>query len=337
MTATVPERFKAMLLTQAEGRTVHEVKTLGREQLPEGDVTVAIEYSSLNYKDAMAITGKGKIVRQFPMVPGIDFAGTVLESESSDFSPGDKVVLTGWSVGERYWGGYSQVQRLKSGWLLPLPQGLSTRQAMAFGTAGFTAMQCVLALEEDGIRPEHGPVLVTGAAGGVGTLATTFLAGLGYTVHALVSHGSEERVGGLLTALGASEVISGEEWNASPQPLEKQRWAAGVDTVGSNVLVRLLASVNYGGSVAACGLAGGFDLNATVMPFILRGVRLLGIDSVSCPKERRIKVWERIASAVPSEALEKIVREATLGTVANFAQDMMSRKALGRVVVDVNQ
>jgi acrylyl-CoA reductase (NADPH) len=335
MEASIPQQFRALVLTLEEGQTVHEVRTLSPSQLPEGDVTVEVDYSSLNYKDALAITGKGKIVRQFPMVPGIDLAGTVLQSNAPQFRVGDPIVLTGWSVGERYWGGYSQIQRLKGEWLLPLPDGIDARRAMTVGTAGFTAMQCVMALEEGGVAADAGRVLVTGAAGGVGSLAVAILSSLGYTVDALVSPGSIERVGSLLQELGAASLISGEEWNTAPLPLEKQRWAGGIDTVGSNVLVRLLASTNYGGAVAACGLAGGADLPGTVMPFILRGVRLFGIDSVSCPNDRRKEVWGRIANSLKDEVFERVVREATLDTVADFAADMMSRKALGRVIVNL--
>lgn len=329
--------FKALLLTQDDGRTHHEVVNLTPDKLPQGDVLVAVEYSSLNYKDAMAITGTGKIVRQFPMVPGIDLAGTVLESSSPAYKAGDRVVLTGWSVGERYWGGYSQVQRVKSEWLLPLPEGLDSRKAMAIGTAGFTAMLCVMALEEAGITPQDGDILVTGAAGGVGSVAVSILASLGFKVAALVSEHAMERVEGYLKELGAGRVLCGPEWAQTPQPLEKQRWAGAVDTVGSKVLARVLAEVNYGGAVAACGLAGGSDLDTTVMPFILRGVRLLGVDSVMAPVARRVDAWKRVSKAISSRALDRMVREATLTNVAEFAQDMMTKKALGRVIVDVNR
>jgi len=250
------ETFKALVLTQDEaGKTNAEIRPLTNDDLPEGDILVAVDYSSLNYKDSLAITGKGgKIVRTWPMVPGVDLAGTVLESESTEYKAGDKVVLTGWSVGEKYWGGYSQRQRLQSRWLVPLAEGLDSRQAMAIGTAGFTAMLCVMTLEEAGITPDRGTVLVTGASGGVGSVAVAILAKLSYTVAAVSGRPESEEY---LRQLGASEFVSREEMNQPPRPLEAQRWAGAVDTVGSTLLARVLAETDYGGCVAACGLAGG--------------------------------------------------------------------------------
>lgn len=328
-------QFKAMLLNQADNVSSHEIVTMEPEALPTGDVLVAVEYSSINYKDALAVTGTGKIVRSYPMVPGIDLAGTVVESSSSEYKAGDKVVLTGWSVGERYWGGYSQMQRVKSEWLVPLPRGLDTRTAMALGTAGFTAMLCVQTLIDDGVRPEDGPILVTGAAGGVGSVAVSILHKLGYKVSALVSPEQSASRGEYLTSLGAAEVISGEEWSRSPLPLEKQRWFGVVDTVGSTVLARALAETNYGGTVAACGLAGGSDLPTSVMPFILRGVRLMGVDSVMCPTARRKVIWERISEIMPAAAISQIVEEVSLEEVPERSKQMLAGQIRGRTLVNL--
>ncbi|MDN7683127.1 MULTISPECIES: MDR family oxidoreductase [Burkholderia] len=331
------ESFNALLIKDEDRNKEPEVVLLTADDLPAGDVLVRVEYSSLNYKDAMAVTGTGKIVRSYPMVPGIDLAGTVLHSDSPSYVPGQKVVLTGWSVGERYWGGYTQVQRVKSEWLVPLPSGLSTHQAMAIGTAGFTAMLCVQTLEEAGIEPGAGSVLVTGAAGGVGSVAVALLASLGYRVSALVPHPALAEQVEYLRDLGAQEVISGDEWRTAPAPLEKQRWAAAIDTVGSVVLARALAEVSYGGAVAACGLAGGSDLTTTVMPFILRGVRLLGVDSVQCPAERRANVWERIARQIADTRLDQVASTIGLSEVVRYGAELMSGKTRGRTVVDVNR
>lgn len=331
------QSFKALLIKESGSSKSPEIVALTTDDLPAGDVLVRVEYSSLNYKDAMAVTGTGKIVRSYPMVPGIDLAGTVLHSDSPDYVEGQKVVLTGWSVGERYWGGYTQVQRVKSEWLVPLPDSLSTHQAMAIGTAGFTAMLCVSTLEEAGINPEAGEILVTGAAGGVGSVSVALLSSLGYKVTALVSHPATDEQTAYLMDLGATNVTSGEEWRAAPLPLEKQRWAGVIDTVGSVVLARALAEVFYGGAVAACGLAGGSDLPTTVMPFILRGVRLLGVDSVQCPAERRRKVWGRIARQVSDARLDQVSRTIGLTEVVCYGVDMMEGKARGRTVVDVNK
>lgn len=325
--------FKAMLLTQEEKRTRHEIVDLTRDALPEGDVLVAVEYSSLNYKDAMAVTGTGKIVRQFPMVPGIDSAGTVLESASPAYKPGDKVILTGWSVGERYWGGYSQQQRVKAEWLVPMAEGLDSLRAMTIGTAGLTAMLCVMALQEAGVT--SGKVLVTGASGGVGSVAVTLLAKLGYHVIALSQ--DPENTRDYLTGLGAAEVLGGPEWSEKPAALGGQRWAGVVDVVGGNVLARAIAETEYGGAVAACGLAGGVGLETTVMPFILRGVRLLGVDSVMCPVPRRVAAWARLAKELPESAHNQIQRVVSLNEVPALAAEMMAGKSRGRVVVDVNR
>ncbi len=327
------ETWKALLLREDDGKTVAAVEELGAGDLPEGDVLVGVDYSSLNYKDGLAVTGKGKIVRSFPMVPGIDLAGSVLESDSPDYRPGDKVVLTGWSVGERYWGGYSQRQRVQSKWLVPMPEGLDTRKAMAVGTAGFTAMLCVMTLEQAGVTPDKGTVVVTGAAGGVGSVAVAVLARLGYTVAAVTGR---EETHAYLKSLGATELLSREEMSAKPRPLEKQRWAGAVDTVGTTMLARVLAEIDYGGSVAACGLAGGVDLPTTVMPFILRGVSLLGVDSVMCPLQRRKEAWSRVVRDLPESALGSMIEEVSLAEVPSAAERILAGQVRGRVLVNPN-
>ncbi len=331
----MPDNFNALMLTQDDNRnTVAQVRQLTNSDLPEGDVLVAVEYSSLNYKDGLAVTGKGKIVLTWPMVPGIDLAGSVLSSESADYAVGDKVVLTGWSVGEKYWGGYSQRQRLQSKWLVPLPEGLDSKRAMAIGTAGFTAMLCVMTLEEAGVTPEKGTVLVTGASGGVGSVAVAILSKLGYRVAAVSGRPETEDY---LRQLGAIEFVTREEMAKPPRPLERQRWAGAVDTVGSTLLARVLAEMDYGGCVAACGLAGGFDLPTTVMPFILRDVSLRGVDSVMCPVERRKTAWERLVRDLPQNALGEIGQIVSLDEVPEYAQKIIAGQVRGRVIVDVNR
>ena len=327
--------FKALVLTQENQQTIPAIRQLSIVDLPAGDVLVAVEYSSLNYKDGLAVTGKGRIVRQFPMVPGIDLAGTVLESDSPDYQPGDKVVLTGWGVGERYWGGYTQKARLRSQWLIPLPEGLDAQRAMAIGTAGFTAMLCVMALEEASIDGAADyPVLVTGASGGVGSVAVALLANLGYRVAAVTGRPETQDY---LRGLGASVFVTRDEMTTpATSPLETQRWAGAVDTVGSKMLARVLAETAYGGAVAACGLAGGVDLPTTVMPFILRGVRLLGVDSVMCPISRRKQAWARLVRDLPNSALGGIARVASLEEVPQLASDIVAGKVRGRVVVNPN-
>ena len=327
--------FKALMLTQDDaGKTIAEVRQLSEDDLPEGDVLVAVDYSSLNYKDGLAITGKGKIVRTWPMVPGIDLAGSVLESASPAYAAGDKVVLTGWSVGEKYWGGYSQRQRVQSKWLVPLPDGLDGERAMAIGTAGFTAMLCVMTLEEAGITPDKGTVLVTGAAGGVGSVATAILANLGYKVAAVSGRPEAED---FLRQLGASEFVSREEMNQPPRALEGQRWAGAVDTVGSTLLARVLAQMDYDGCVAACGLAGGADLPTTVMPFILRNVSLRGVDSVMCPVQRRKEAWGRLVRDLPADALSEIGQTISLDELPEMAEKIIVGQVRGRVIVDLNR
>ncbi len=327
------DTFKALVLTQEDGKTVGKVRELTNDDLPDGDVLLAVEYSSLNYKDGLAITGKGKIVRQWPLVPGIDLAGRVLESSSADYARGDRVVLTGWGVGEKYWGGYSQRQRVQSKWLVPLPDGLESRQAMAIGTAGFTAMLCVMTLEEAGVTPDKGAVLVTGASGGVGSIAVAILAKLGYQVTAVSGKGD---AGDFLRTLGAADILPRDEMSQPARPLEGQRWAGAVDTVGSTMLARVLAETSYGGCVAACGLAGGADLPTTVMPFILRNVSLRGVDSVSCPLERRKAAWQRLVTDLPPAALGEIGQLVGLEQLPELAGRIVRGEIRGRIIVDPN-
>jgi acrylyl-CoA reductase (NADPH) len=325
--------FRALVLDQQDDAVTATIQELPTDALPEGDVLVAIAYSSLNYKDGLAVTGQGRIVRSYPFVPGIDMAGTVVESQSPAFRPGDQVVLTGWGVGERHWGGYAQLARVRGEWLVPLPPGMDPKQAMGIGTAGFTAMLCVMALEERGLAPGGRPVVVTGASGGVGSIAVALLARLGY--HVVASTGRAE-LHAYLTDLGAREII-GREALASPgKPLESERWGGAVDTVGGDTLAGLLRAMAYGTSVAACGLAGGSALNTTVFPFILRGVSLLGIDSVMCPQERRRAAWARLARDLPRNALERIVQVAPLAEVPALSRQILAGQVRGRIVIDVN-
>ena len=326
--------FQALVVRQADSTTQAAIERLNFDALPNEDTLVKIDYSTLNFKDALAVTGKGKIVKSWPLVPGIDFAGTVVESSNPAFKPGAKVVLTGWSVGEKYWGGYTQYQRVKSDWLVPLPEGLSTRQAMMVGTAGFTAMLCVNALRKAGVTPSDGPVLVTGAAGGVGSVAVAILHNLGYQVTALTGDTSKHD---FVTDLGATDFADGPQWGDQARPLEGQRWSAAIDTVGSKVLARVLAEMNYGGVVAACGLAGGADLPTTVMPFILRRVNLIGVDSVMLPTADRLVAWKDVVHSIPLEKLESIAASTIpLDEVKNAAELMLSGGLRGRVLVDVN-
>ncbi len=325
--------FKALVLNQVDGETVAEVKELGVDDLPQEEVRVAVEHSSLNYKDGMAVTGTGKIIRNFPMVPGIDLAGKIIESASDNYQPGDSVILTGWGVGERYWGGYSQQASARADWLVPMPAGLDSRKAMIIGTAGFTAMLCVMTLEEAGVTPDQGPVLVTGAAGGVGSVAVLLLSSLGYEVAAVTGRESTHQY---LKELGASKILTREEMQAQARPLESQLWAGAVDTVGGDILGRVLSEMKYGGAVAACGLASSFKLNTTVMPFILRNVSLRGTDSVSCPLERRTRAWERLAADLPESAYNTISRTVGLDQLVEVSQEIMAGQVQGRVLVDPN-
>jgi len=295
---------------------------------------VNVEYSTVNYKDGLCIGPGGGLVREYPHVPGIDFAGTIESSDDSRYSAGDSVVLTGWRVGEVHWGGYAQKARVNADWLVPLPSGLSSRQAMAVGTAGFTAMLAVMALEDHGLKPDQGPVLVTGAAGGVGSVATAILANLGYEVAAVTGRPETEEY---LRALGATQIVPREEINETvKRPLERETWAGCVDAVGGDMLARVLGQMKYGGSVSAVGLAGGAGLPATVIPFLLRGVNLLGIDSVMQPCDNRLRAWERIAKDLPMDKLEAMIHPATLGDLPALGKDILKGQVKGRVVVDVN-
>ncbi|MEM8789589.1 MAG: acryloyl-CoA reductase [Pseudomonadota bacterium] len=328
--------FSALLVRKGEdGKTTAVVESLEPGDLPEGDVTVAVEYSTLNYKDGLCLSpGGGGLVRNYPHVPGIDFAGTVEASDNPDYAPGDKVVLTGWRVGEVHWGGYAQKARVKGDWLVPLPQGLTTRQAMAVGTAGFTAMLAVMALEDHGLTPQAGPVLVTGAAGGVGSVATAILGKLGYEVAAVTGRPETE---GYLRDLGAAQIVArGDLAETVKRPLEAETWAGCVDAVGGAMLARVLGQMKYGSSVAAVGLAGGAGLPATVIPFLLRGVNLLGIDSVMRPKPDRLRAWARIAADLPMDKLEGMIAPATLADLPGLGGAILQGGVKGRVVVDVN-
>ena len=324
--------MQALILEQSEGKTVAGVKQLSADALPQGEVTVDIAWSGLNYKDALAITGKGKIIRQFPMVPGIDFAGVVHHSEDPRFQVGQSVLLTGWGVGENHWGGLAEQARVKGDWLVPMPQGLDARKAMIIGTAGLTAMLCVMALEEGGITPESGEVLVTGASGGVGSTAVSLLSALGYQVAAV---SGRESTYDYLRALGASEILPRSAFSADARPLEKQRWAGAVDTVGDKVLASVLAQMNYSGVVAACGLAGGFNLPTSVMPFILRNVRLQGVDSVNTPVERRIAAWKRLTRTLPESFYQQATREISLTEAAENAAKLLNNEIAGRTLVKI--
>lgn len=323
--------MQALILDQQDGKTISAVKTIDENQLPQGNVTVDIDWSSLNFKDALAITGKGKIIRQFPMVPGIDFAGRVRHSEDPRFHAGQAVLLTGWGVGETHWGGLSQMARVNGDWLVAIPEGLDARKAMIIGTAGFTAMLCVMALEEAGITPQSGEVVVTGASGGVGSTAVALLHKLGYQVAAV---SGRESTHDYLHKLGANRILSRDEF-ADTRPLEKQLWAGAIDTVGDKVLAKVLAQMNYGGCVAACGLAGGFALPTTVMPFILRNVRLQGVDSVMAPAERRIAAWKRLVRDLPASFYEQATSEIPLSEAPRLANDIMNNAIQGRTLVKI--
>ena len=328
------ETFRGWLLREADKTVTGALEELSVDQLPAGEVLVRVAYSTLNYKDGLVLNGLGRLVRDYPHVPGIDFAGEVVESSDGRYRPGQNVVLTGWRVGEVHWGGYAEYARVKADWLVPLPEGLSARQAMAVGTAGFTAMLCVLGLEEHGLTPDaQAPVLVTGAAGGVGSVATSILAKLGYRVAA--STGRED-THAYLKDLGAAEIIDRGEIGAAPKrPLLSERWAGAVDTVGTGTLANTLASMKYGASVSACGLAGGADLPATVIPFLLRGVNLLGIDSVMCPYDKRVRAWQRIAADLPMDKLEALTSEAPLAEVKHHGDKILKGQVRGRLLINV--
>lgn len=331
--------FKALYLEQKDGKTRSAIRALSRDDLPAGDVLVAIEYSSLNYKDGLAITGKGPIIRpkDFPMVPGIDFAGTVVESDSPDYQPGDKVILTGWGIGERHWGGLAQLARVKSEWLVLLPESLTTEQAMGIGTAGFTAMLCVMALEERGLTPGESrrEVAVTGASGGVGGIAIAVLAHLGHGVTAITGRAEAHDY---LRQLGARQVAGRDVLPiGTARPLESERWGAAIDTVGGDLLAALLPTMAHNATIACCGNAGGIELHTTVFPFILRGVALVGVESVTCAPERRRAAWARLARDLPKDALNRIARTVPLADVPAMSEELLRGQVRGRIVVDVNQ
>jgi acrylyl-CoA reductase (NADPH) len=325
--------FKALLITKNETAQSVAITDIDDSQLPEGAVTVKVEYSTINYKDGLAITGKSPVVRKFPMVPGIDFAGVVESSTSDLFKPGDRVVLNGWGVGEGHWGGLGQKARVKAEWLIKLPSAFTSKQAMAIGTAGYTAALCVEALVQHGVKPEAGEVLVTGATGGVGSVAIALLSKLGYKVVASSGKASEAEY---LKSLGAGEIVDRATLSAAGKPLQKERWAAVVDCVGSFTLANACAQTRYGGFVAACGLAQGMDFPASVAPFILRGVSLLGIDSVMAPMAKREAAWKRLASDLDASKLEAISKTVKLGEAAAAGEAIVAGTIRGRVVVDVN-
>lgn len=326
--------FKALLIEKSEDLYQTRLTELDDSQLPEGDVTVRVEFSTLNYKDGLAISGRSPVVRRFPMVPGIDLAGVVEASNHTRYKTGDRVLLNGWGVGETHWGGLAQKAQLKGDWLIPLPDQLSARQAMAIGTAGYTAMLCLMALERHGLSPERGEVLVTGANGGVGSFAIALLARLGYSVTASTGRPAEADY---LKQLGASTIIDRSELSNPGRPLAAERWAAAIDSVGSHTLANVCASTRADGAVAACGLAQGMDFPATVAPFILRGVSLLGINSVTRPYEERVAAWQRLCSELDLAQLDDITREIALSEAIDAANDLLDGKVRGRVVVDVNR
>ena len=326
--------FKGILIEKDESGYRAAIKEIDEPRLPEGNVTVRVSHSTLNYKDGLAITGKGPVVRKFPMVPGIDLAGTVEESSHPEYKAGARVLLNGWGVGETHWGGLAQKARLNGDWLIPLPATFSPQQAMAIGTAGYTAMLCVLALERHGVKPTDGEILVTGAAGGVGSVALAILSKLGYSAVAVTGRPQDSDY---LKSLGAVEVIERSQFSSPGKPLGKERWAGAVDVVGSHVLANVCATTRYRGVVTACGLAAGMDFPASVAPFILRGVTLVGIDSVMCPRVDRLEAWKRLGSDLDVAKLEGISRVVGLSEVIPLASSLLRGEIRGRVTVDVNR
>ena len=326
--------FRALVLHEEGGKIVPRIEAVDEERLPPGEVTVAVECSTLNYKDGMILQGIGRLVRSYPHIAGIDFAGTVERSDSPEFEPGDPVILTGWRVGEAQWGGYAEKARVNTSYLVRRPEGLSARQAMAIGTAGFTAMLAVIALERHGLGPGSGDVLVTGAAGGVGSVALALLSHLGHRV--IASTGRPE-MRDYLTELGAADLIDRATLAAKPtKPLDSERWAGAIDAVGGATLATILTQLKYRASVAACGLAGGNDLPATVLPFLLRGVNLLGIDSVMCPRDERIEAWQRLVRDLPLDKLDRMTETVPLSTLPQHAPKILRGETRGRIVVDVS-
>jgi len=324
--------FKAIVVEKADGGTKAALADFDESNLMDGDVTVRVEYSTINYKDGLAITGKAPVVRRFPMIAGIDFAGTVESSAHPAWKSGDKVILNGWGCGETHLGAYAEKARVKGDWLVPLPKTMSAREAMAIGTAGYTAMLAVMALERHGLVPASGPIAVTGAAGGVGSVATAILSKRGFAVHAVTGRPQEADY---LKGLGASEIVERKELAAPAKPLAKERWAGAVDAVGSTTLANLLSMTRYGGAVAACGLAGGMDLPTSVAPFILRGVCLYGIDSVMCPIDRRREAWKRLENDLDRQKLATMTREIVLSDVIGVAPEILSGQVRGRIVVRI--
>ena len=324
--------FRAIVIDKNEAGQTVELRDFDDADLMDGDVTVRVTHSTLNYKDGLALTGKAPVVRRFPMIPGVDLAGTVEASSNPEFKPGDAVVLNGWGLVETHLGAYAQRVRIKGDWLIPLPDGLSAFQAMAIGTAGYTAMLCLMALERHGLRPDRGPAVVTGAAGGVGSVAVALLAKAGW--HVIASTGRPEEAD-YLKGLGAAEILERSELSGPVRPLGKERWAAGVDTVGSTILANVLSMTRYGGAVAACGLAGGMDLPATVAPFILRGVSLLGVDSVMAPKPLRLEAWERLGRELDHDRLAAMTSTVPLDGVMDAGRRIVEGKVRGRVVVEI--
>jgi acrylyl-CoA reductase (NADPH) len=327
--------FNALIVDKdADGKTHASIQSIDESRLPEGEVTVAVDYSTVNYKDGLCLGPGGGLVRNYPHVPGIDFAGTVETSSDPRYGAGDKVVLTGWRVGEAHWGGYAQKARVKADWLVPLPDGISARQAMAVGTAGLTAMLSVMALEDHGLTPDKGPVLVTGAAGGVGSVAVAILAARGYEVAGVTGR---PEPADYLRGLGATTIVARTDINETvKRPLEAETWAGCIDAVGGAMLARVLGQMKYGGSVAAVGLAGGAGLPTTVIPFLLRGVNLLGIDSVMQPYANRVRAWSRIVEDLPIDKLEAMIRPATLSDLPDLGRAILAGQVQGRVVVDIN-
>jgi acrylyl-CoA reductase (NADPH) len=326
--------FKAFLLTRGEDKQQSlDWTDVDEQDLMDGDVTISVTHSTINYKDGLALTGSSPVVRRWPMIPGVDLAGTVRDSTYDGVRAGDEVVLNGWGAGETHLGGYAEVARVPGGWLVPKPAAFTAQQAMAIGTAGYTAMLCVLSLEDHGVTPDGGPVLVTGAAGGVGSVAIALLAKLGFEVQASTGRAAEE--GDYLRSLGASEIVDRAELSEPGRPLGKERWAGAVDTVGSYTLANVLAQTRYGGTVAACGLASGMDLPASVAPFILRGVTLAGVDSVMAPRERRLQAWDRLASLLDAAALDPITTTRPLTDAPGLAPEILAGRVRGRVVLTV--
>ncbi|AFJ03815.1 Alcohol dehydrogenase [Methylophaga frappieri] len=327
--------FNGWLIEKTQDQSQATFSQIDDDALPDGEILVEVDYSTINYKDALAITGAGPVVRSFPMVPGIDFSGRVLESKQANIAVGDAVILNGWGVGESHWGGLAERARVKGDWLTPLPDQISAQQAMAIGTAGFTAMLCIMALEKHGVTPASGDVLVTGATGGVGSIAITILAKLGYDVVAL--SGRTEEAYEYLTDLGAKRVLPRSTFSVPGKPLQKANWAGVIDVAGSHVLANACASTQYGGVVAACGLAGGMDFPSTVAPFILRGVTLVGIDSVLCPQPLRNQAWQRLARDLDMQKLEMMTKTIRLADVKHHAKALLNNQSQGRLVVKVKE